>query len=55
LKAIGTEVSYPKAKIDWEKFIELNCLLKLNTATTEEYILFFQKVLDPENKGLVPK
>lgn len=41
LKAIGIEVSYSKAKIDWEKFIYLNCLLKLNTATTEEYIEFF--------------
>ena len=55
LNAMGIDVSYPGSKIDWERFISLNCLLKFDNATTEEYINFFEKVLDPFNKGLVPK
>jgi hypothetical protein len=35
--------------------MELNCLLKLNTATIDEYIDFFQRIFDPDNKGFVPK
>ena len=36
-------------------FISLNCLLKFNTASLDEYINFFEKVLDPFNRGIVPK
>ena len=57
--SMGTH-SYPsrlarKSKIAWEKFIDLNCILRFNTATLDEYINFFVKVMDPYNRGLVPK
>jgi hypothetical protein len=55
LNAMGVDISYKGAKIDWEKFISLNCLLKFNTASLDEYINFFEKVLDPFNRGIVPK
>ena len=56
---MGVDISYKNSKIDWEKFISLNCLLKFNTASLEEYINFFEKVFDqptfdPFNRGLVP-
>ena len=54
LNAMGVDISYKNSKIDWEKFISLNCLLKFNTASLEEYINFFEKVFDPFNRGLVP-
>lgn len=49
------DVSYKKSKIAWEKFIDLNCILRFNTASLDEYINFFVKVMDPFNRGLVPK
>lgn len=55
LNAMEVDVGYYKSKIGWEKFIYLNCLLRFNTATKEEYIEFFVKVFDPYNKGLVAK
>jgi len=55
LNAMGVDVSYPKSKIAWEKFISLNCLLRFNTATLDEYINFFVKVFDPFNRGMVPR
>lgn len=55
LTATGVNVDQPGAKIEWEKHIQLNCLLKFDNCTKEEYIHFFEKVLDPFNQGLVPK
>ena len=55
LNAMGVDVSYAKSKIAWEKFISLNCLLRFNTATLDEYINFFVKVFDPFNRGMVPR
>lgn len=55
LNAMGVDISFKHSKIDWEKFISLNCLLKFNTASLDEYIAFFVKVLDPFNRNLVPK
>jgi hypothetical protein len=55
LNAMGVDVNYPGSKIDWEKHIQLSCLLKFDNCTLDEYIDFFKKVLDPANKGLVPK
>jgi len=52
---MGVDVAYEKSKIGWEKYIQLNCLLRFNTATLEEYTKFFVKVFDPLNKGIVPK
>ena len=55
LSAMGVDVNHHNAKIDWEKHIQLNCLLKFDNATHQEYVTFFQKVLDPYNQGKVPK
>lgn len=41
LNAMGVDVNHQDAKIDWEKHIQLNCLLKFDNATREEYIKFF--------------
>lgn len=55
LRALGIDAGDKYGKIGWEKFVELNCLLKLNTATLDDYIAFFQKVIDPRSQGKVPK
>ena len=41
LNAMGVNVKQPGAKIEWEKHIALNCLLKFDNATHEEYINVF--------------
>ena len=55
LSAMGIDISYAKCKISWEQFISIYCLLKLGTATLEDYIDFMCKVMDPFNAGKVPK
>ena len=55
LNAMGVDTNYPDAKIDWEKHIQMSCLLKFDNCTRDEYINFFKKVLDPKEKGVVPK
>lgn len=47
LSAMGIDINYDRCKITWESFISIYCLLKLNTATPEEYIDFMCKVMDP--------
>jgi hypothetical protein len=52
---MGVDINYPGSKIDWEKHIQLSCLLKFGNCTQEEYINFFKRVLDPYDKTIVPK
>lgn len=52
---MGVDVNYDKCKITWESFISIYCLLKLNSATPEEYITFMCKVMDPFKAERVPE
>lgn len=54
LHALGIDPDDKHSKVSWEKFIKLSCLLSLNTASEDDYISFFQKVIDPRNQGKVP-
>ena len=54
LHALGIDPEDKYSKVSWEKFIKLSCLLSLNTPTEEDYINFFQRVIDPHNLGKVP-
>ena len=55
LRALGVDAEDKQSKVSWEKFIRLSCLLSLNTATRNDYISFFQRVLDPHDNGMVPQ
>jgi hypothetical protein len=55
LSAMGIDISYTKCKVSWEQFISIYCLLKLGTATPQDYIDFMCKVMDPFNAGKVPQ
>ena len=56
LNAMGVDViNYKACLIDWNTFISIYCLLKLDSGTREEYIDFLIRVFDPYKKGLVPK
>jgi hypothetical protein len=55
MKAMGIAVDEPNVRVDWENFIKLNTLLRYNTASLEQYLDFFEKVLNPDGKDLVPK
>jgi hypothetical protein len=55
LAAMGVDISYSKAKISWELYINLNALLRFNTASFLEYVNFFVKVMDPYQSKIVPK
>lgn len=50
LLALDVDADDKYSKIGWEKFVQLNCLLKINTATLDDYIAFFQKVIDPRSQ-----
>jgi len=54
LRAMGVDLDFKQSKIGWEKFVELNCLMKFNTATLEEQIDFFVRVIDPQQQRIVP-
>ena len=47
LEAMGIKVFEPNVKVDWETFIELNTLLRFETATQAEYADFFARLMDP--------
>ena len=36
MRALGINLSQQNAKIDWETFIQFNCLLKFESATVQE-------------------
>ena len=55
LNALGIDTKYGKAKISWESFIRIYCLLKLDVASDQEFREFLVKVFDPHNNGLVQK
>ena len=55
LNAMGVDISYDKSKISWELYINLNALLRFNTASFLEYVNFFVKVMDPYQNKIVPK
>ena len=55
LEAMGIKVYEHDAKVDWETFIELNTLLRFETATPAEYADFFARLLDPDRLGKVSK
>jgi hypothetical protein len=56
MHSIGLEVYTPQdCKINWETFIFINCLLKLFTASKEEYIQFFIGVIDPYEMKKIKK
>jgi hypothetical protein len=55
LNALGIDTNYGKAKISWESFIRIYCLLKLDVASDQEFREFLIKVFDPHNNGYVPK
>lgn len=55
MKAMGIAVDEPNVRVDWENFIKLNTLLRYNTASLEQYLDFFEKVLNPDGKKKVPK
>lgn len=55
LHAVGLEVYNSQCKVNWETFIFLNCLLRLYSASKEEYIRFFIGVIDPYGIKIVKK
>lgn len=55
LEAMDIKVREPNCKVDWETFIELNTLLRYETATPAEYADFFTRVMDPSGRGNVSK
>lgn len=55
LHAVGLQVYNQVCNVNWETFIKLNCLLKLNTASKKEYIDFFVGVFDPYKIGVMTK
>lgn len=54
LSAMGIDINFDRCKISWESFVSIYCLLKLNTATPEEYVEFMCKVMDPHQQIRVP-
>ena len=54
MRAVGIAVDEKIVRVDWENYIRLNTLLRYNTASDEQYMEFFEAILNPDKEKRIP-